>query len=127
MGHKDGSPGTIRFDSNSGILSFLMTLENRDGLYYCPTDAFTVDRDPVRCNAPIIRHVAALSPPVNRCNKEYIPVSRNCITESELWMLHLGSPSEDQLDLMAGHVTGIPSAFKYHLFRHIDWKEEARI
>jgi hypothetical protein len=41
-GHKDGSPRTIRFDSDSGLLSFSMTLENKDGLYYCPTDAFTV-------------------------------------------------------------------------------------
>ncbi len=126
-GHKDGSPGTLCFDNNSGILSFLMTLENSDGLHYCPTDAFTVDQDPVQCNAPIIRCVPAPSPPVNRRNKEYIPVSRNCIMESEIWMLRLGSPSEDQLDLMAGHVTGIPSAFKYHPFWHIDWKEEACI
>ncbi len=42
-------------------------------------------------------------------------------------MLRLGSPGEDQLDLMAGHVTGIPSAFKYHPFWHIDCKEEACI
>jgi hypothetical protein len=27
-----------------------MTLENRDGLYYCLTDVYTVDCDPVRCN-----------------------------------------------------------------------------
>jgi hypothetical protein len=30
-GHKDGSPGTIRFDSDSGLFSMTMTLENRDG------------------------------------------------------------------------------------------------
>ena len=42
-------------------------------------------------------------------------------------MLQLGSPGEDQLDLMSGKVTGIPAEFKYHPFRHIDWKEEARI
>ncbi len=41
-GNKDGSPGTIRFDSDSSLLSFSMTLENKDGVYYCPTDAFTV-------------------------------------------------------------------------------------
>jgi hypothetical protein len=42
-------------------------------------------------------------------------------------MLRLGSPGEDQLDLMLGKVTGITAEFKYHLFRHIDWKEEACI
>jgi hypothetical protein len=53
-GHKDGSPGTIRFDSDSGLYSISITLENHNDLYYCPTDVFTVDRDPVRCNVPII-------------------------------------------------------------------------
>jgi hypothetical protein len=55
-GHKDGSPG-IRFDSDSGLFSIAMCLEYHDGLYYCPTDVFRLDRDPVRCNAPVIRRV----------------------------------------------------------------------
>jgi hypothetical protein len=54
-GHKDGSPGTICFDSDSGLYSIAINLENRNGLYYCPTDVFTVDHDPVRCNVPTIR------------------------------------------------------------------------
>jgi hypothetical protein len=49
-GHKDGSPGTIRFNSDSGLYSISMTLEIRDVLYYCPMDVFTVDWDPVWCN-----------------------------------------------------------------------------
>ena len=32
IGHRDGSPGTIRFDSDSGLYSISMTLENCDGL-----------------------------------------------------------------------------------------------
>jgi hypothetical protein len=96
MGHKDGSPGTIRFDSDSGLYSISMTLENRDGLYYCPTDVFTVDQDPVRCNIPIIRRMVVPDPPVKRLHKEYNPVSTNYLTESELWMLRLGSLGEDQ-------------------------------
>ena len=36
-GHKDGSPGMIRFDSDIGLFSIAMCLEYRDGLYYCPT------------------------------------------------------------------------------------------
>ena len=31
-GHKDGSPGIIRFDSDSGLFSITMSLEYRDGL-----------------------------------------------------------------------------------------------
>jgi len=62
-GHKDGRTGSIRFDSDSGLFSIAMRLEYWDGLYYCPgpTDVFTVDRDPVRCNTPII--CRALVPP----------------------------------------------------------------
>jgi hypothetical protein len=53
-GHKDGSPGTVQFDSDSGLLSMTMMLEKTDGLYYCPTDVLTVNRDPMHCNAPSI-------------------------------------------------------------------------
>jgi hypothetical protein len=64
MGHKDGSPGTIRFDSDSGLFSITMTLEKRDGLYYCPTDVFTVDRDTVHCNVPSIHRAVVDTPPM---------------------------------------------------------------
>ena len=47
--------------------------------------------------------------------------------ESELWMLRLGSPGEDQLNLLQGNVTGIPSHLQCHQFCYIDWKEEARV
>jgi hypothetical protein len=62
---------------------------------------------------------------MQRHNKEYCPVLYNRLTESELWMLRLGSPGEDQLDLMPGNVTGIPPGFQYHPFLFLDWKEEA--
>ena len=42
-------------------------------------------------------------------------------------MLRLGSPGEDQLDLLPGNVIGVPPGFHYHPFRFVDWKEEARI
>jgi hypothetical protein len=90
-----------------------MILENRDGLYYCLTDVITVDHDPVRCNVPSIHRAVVDTPPMQRQNKEYCPVSYNCLTESKLWMLQLGSPGEDQLDLMPGNVTGIPPSFHY--------------
>jgi hypothetical protein len=58
--------------------------------------------------------------PVTRRHNDYVRVPPSRLTES-------GSPGEDQLDLMSGKVTGIPAEFKYHPFRHIGWKEEARI
>ena len=126
-GHKDGSPGMIQFDTDSGLFSIAMSLEYREGLYYSPTDIFTVDRDPIRCNAPVIRRALVPPNPVTRRYKDYIPVSHNRLTESELWMLRLGSPGKDQLDLFHGKVTGIPPGFQYHPFWFIAWKEEARV
>jgi hypothetical protein len=104
-----------------------MILENRDGLYYCPMDVFTMDRDPVQCTVPTIHRAVVDMLHVKCCNKEYCPVSNNCLTESKLWMLCLGSPGEDQLNLMPSNVTGIPPGFHYHPFRFLDWKEEARV
>jgi hypothetical protein len=42
-------------------------------------------------------------------------------------MLQLGSPGKDQLNLLPGNVTGIPTGFQYHPFCFLDWKEEARV
>ena len=42
-------------------------------------------------------------------------------------MLRLGSPGEDQLDLLTGNVTGISPGFHYHPFCFINWIEEARV
>jgi len=127
-GHKDDAPGRIRFTSDSGLYSISLDLEKRDGLYYCPTDVFTVDRDPVRPSLPRLRRVATPSPSSGpRRSKRYVPVTRDSLTESEVWMLRLGSPGEDQLDMLPGNVGGIPPSFHYHPFRFVDWKEEARI
>jgi hypothetical protein len=128
QGHKGDAPGCIRFTSDSGLYSISLVLEKRDGLYYCPTDVFTVDRDPIRQGMPVIRRVAAPDPPpIPRRSKRYIPVTPDSLTESEVWMLRLGSPGEDQLDLLPGNVLGVPPGFHYHPFRFVDWKEEARI
>jgi hypothetical protein len=115
-GHKDGSPGKVRFESESGLLSFTITLENRDGLYYCPTDVFTVKGDPSRGSSQKICRTSLDPLPIRRRHKSYEPVLLDCITESKLWMLRLGSPGEDQLNLLPGNVTGIPNKFDYHPF-----------
>jgi hypothetical protein len=46
-GYKDNSPGFLQFSSASGLASMSIVLEKREGLYYTPTDVYTVDKDPV--------------------------------------------------------------------------------
>jgi hypothetical protein len=42
-------------------------------------------------------------------------------------MIRFGSPGEHQLDVLPLHVISTPTVFKYHLFRYIDFKEQAYI
>jgi hypothetical protein len=127
-GHKDGSPGSLRFYSDSGLASMTLTLEKRDGLYYAPTDVYTMDNNPIRPITPRVRRVVKPAPPsLRRPHQTYVPVTKSNQTESELWMLRLGSPGEDQLDMLPGNATGIPSVFEYHPFRFLDFKEQARV
>jgi hypothetical protein len=42
IGHRDDSPGSICFTSNSGLFSIMLTLKKCDGLYYCPSNVFTI-------------------------------------------------------------------------------------
>lgn len=105
-----------------------LPLEKRENLYYAPTDVYTVDCNTVRHITPRVRRVITPFPPsVCRPKQAYVPVSKSNQTESELWMLRLGSPGERQLDLLPGNATGLPSIFEYHPFRYIDFKEQARV
>ncbi len=42
-GYKGSDPGSIHFSSESKLYSITLKLEKRDGLYYCPTDTYTID------------------------------------------------------------------------------------
>ena len=120
-GHRHGGPGKIRFSSDSGLYAINLSLEKCEGLYYCPTDVFTVTQDPTCPGVPSINRIAAPSipvPPTEKRGRWYYPA------ESETWMLRLGSPGEEQLDLLPGNVTGVPPGFLHHPFCFIDWKEE---
>jgi len=88
-----------------------------------------VDVNPIRSSVPLIRWLAGPLPDAvaPQRSRRYAPVTRANMTESEVWMLRLSSPGEQQLNLLPGNVTGIPSGFHYHPFRFLDWKEEARI
>jgi hypothetical protein len=127
-GHKDGSPEHLRFFSDSGLARMSLVLKQRDGLYYAPTDVYTVDRSPVHPIAPHVCRVLHPPTPSLRCPSPcYVPVSKSNQMELELWMLCLGSPGEYQLDMLPGNVTGTPLVFEYHPFWFVNFKEQARV
>ena len=127
-GYKDNSSRMFWFYSASGLASMTMTLNKRDGLYYTHTDALTVDKNPF-CRVALMANWLATPPtPKTRAShNNYAPVSKAAHTEAELWMVWLGSPGDDQLDMLPGNVTGIPSEFYYHPFQFINFKQQARI
>jgi len=125
-GFKDGRPGQIRFDSHDGLLTMRLDLDQRDGLYYCPTDVFTVDRSPVR-GPSTLRVATPQVPNTTSRPSRYTPTSKSKQVESEVWLLRLGSPGVHQLDALPDNVTGIPSVFEYHPFWFINFKVQARI
>jgi hypothetical protein len=111
-GHKGNAPGAIHFTSNSGLYSITLVLKKRDGLYYCVIDVFTVGHNPIRSPIPVIRQIAACEPPpLPKQSKRYMPVTQDCMTELEVWMQCLGSPGEQQLDMLPGNVTGTPLGY----------------
>ena len=116
-GHKDATDGKIRFTNDDGSECMDIALAKIGGLYYCtpPGPRETAPHDVNQTHGTAYRA------------KRYIPVTRERITESEVWMLRLGCPGEDQLDLLPSRVTGTPTQFQLHPFRFIDWKEEARV
>jgi hypothetical protein len=114
-------PGLVKFISRDGLLLMQFNLVQRDGLYYCDTNAFTVDRDPVRprCQCSVT-HV---------CKKpqKFVPTSKACQVESKVWLLRFGSPGKHQLDVLPLNVISMPKSFEHHPFCLIDFKEQAYI
>jgi hypothetical protein len=103
------TPGCIRFDSHDGLLTMSMTLVLHDGLHYCPTDVYAVDTMPASRFSPAVRRVACpASLPVSgksRSHERFSPASKAKQVESEVWLLRLGSPGVQQLDMLPGCVT----------------------
>jgi hypothetical protein len=130
----DGTPGSIRFDNHDGFMSMTMTLAKRDGLYYCPTDMYTVHDAPAIWCSPMVHCIATrvgsamsnASPP-HQVWSRFVLTTKAKQTESEVCLLCLGSPGVWQLDLLPGHVKGIPSEFRYHPFHFIDHKESVSV
>jgi hypothetical protein len=90
-------------------------LQQRDGLYYCSTDVYTVDHDPVRV-ACQRTHAPPPAVAVGQPCPKFIPTSKARQVESEVWMLWFGSPGKHQLDVLPLHVIGMPPVFEYHPF-----------
>jgi hypothetical protein len=128
-GFKDHTiPGRICFSSHNGLLNMCFQLECRNGLYYCSTDIYTVDPNPL--HVCCLR--AAVATPIpdavpHRPKAKYVPVSSARQLESEVWVLRFGSPGEHQLDVLLQHVIVTPPVFEYHPFRSINFKEQAYI
>jgi hypothetical protein len=85
-------PGWLRFTRKDGLLSMFFILEYCDGLYYCSTDVFTVNHDPiwVSCN----KAQAPTPSNTNRLPSKFFPTSKAQQVESKVWMLCLGFPGE---------------------------------
>ncbi len=73
-GCKDPSvPGRIRFTSRNGLLSMHFDLQQCDGIYYCSTDVYTVDHNPVR----VACHRTQAPPPATGLPRpKFIPTSK---------------------------------------------------
>ena len=136
MGYKDNRPGAIRFDSHDGFITMVINLVCRDGLYYCPTDVFTLGHRPTLPECATLptfpvpkvnRVVNPPPPPVLQRSSHFAPTSKAQQLESAVWLLRLGSPGVTQLDVLPQNATGLPATFDYHPFRFVDFKEQARI
>jgi hypothetical protein len=119
-------PGSLRFTSHDGLLSMHFSLCYRNGLYYCDTEVYTVDRDPVRLTCACMNAIPT-RPQTHRPAPKFAPTTHARLVESEVWALRFGSPNEGQLNALPHHVDGVPLVFKYHPFQHIDFKEQAYI
>jgi hypothetical protein len=133
-GFKDSRPVTIRFDSADGLLTMHIALDYLGGLCYCQNDVYIMDLTPHPKTisdqpvAPTVFRVASLTPPTSlRRPSRYTLVSKSKQLESELWLLHLGSPGVFQLDVLPGNTTGLPMEFDYDSFWFIDFKAQAQI
>jgi hypothetical protein len=111
-----------------------LSLVCHDGLYYCPTDVFTLDHSPIQVNSVWAPTDATVLCVTNDCPQSVLhwPSCTKTATKarqlkSEVWLLRLGSPGVNQLNVLPQLTTGLPLAFDYHPLRFVDFKEQACI
>jgi len=131
-GYKDTQPWAIRFDSHDGFLNMIINLVYQDGLYYCPTDVFTLGNRPLlpECaTSPtfpvptVNRVVNPPPPPVLRQSSHFTPSSKAQQLESEVWLLPLGSPGVVD-PLIPGHVQTMPRSVSFTRQHHLNVARE---
>jgi hypothetical protein len=134
MGYKDGRPGSPCFNSHNSFLYMLLALVCWDGLYYCPTDVFTIDPLPIWVTSAWVSTEATVLCVLNdrsqtavRQPSRYEPTMKARQLESEVWLLRLGSPGVDQLNVLPQLTTSLPPIFEHHPFCFVDFKEQACI
>jgi hypothetical protein len=118
--------GSICFTSHDGLLSMFFPLSCRNGLYYCDTNVYTVDKNPV-CVCCQRTSTATSTTPQQRPPSKFTPTTWARQVESKVWALQFGSPDEGQLDVLPHQVDRMPPVFEYHPFCFVNFKEQAYI
>ena len=130
-GYKDPSiPGTLDLTNDSGSVRVTLTLTCKNNLYYCVSNSFIPEHDPMRIScqctfAPISSDQQLDYDPT--CHRTFEPVSKARQVESETWLLRLGAPGENQLQTLPSRSKGMPDKLECHPFRSLDFKEQAYI
>ena len=100
VGFKDPTlPGQLTFCNASGSTSLTIIVTCKNGLYYSHADTYTTKPPPTNTI-----YKSSLTPPT--------PTTKAKQTESELWLLRLGSPNKCQLTTLPTCVTGLPHNFE---------------
>ena len=105
------TPGKLELMDAAGSVTGTLSLHRKINLYYCVTNTFALEHDESR----------------SACSRTFAPVSKASQVESETWLLRLGSPCENQLQLLPRCSTGLPDKLECHPFRYNDSKEQASI
>ena len=105
------TPGKLELMDAAGSVLGTLSLHRKNNLYYCVSHTFALEHDESR----------------STCYRTFAPVSKASQVESETWLLRLGSPGENQLQLLPRCSTGLPDKLECHPFRYNDSKEQASI
>jgi hypothetical protein len=81
-------PGSFRFMSHDGLALMHFSLQCWDGLYYCDTDIYTIDKSPVHvhCRRAVVNPLTKVPQP-HRPASKFQPTLRARQVESEIWAL----------------------------------------
>jgi len=104
-------PGMLELMDASGSIAGTLSLYRKNNLYYCESNTFALEHDVSRA----------------ACSRALTAVSKASHIESETWLLRLGSPGENQLQLLPRCSTGIPDKLECHPFRYTTTRRNKRL